>query len=213
MGAVVLAAGVLTAAGSGSGIAKTLREPRPTVNDSMTNVMSVHAQTIWDISSKAFNAKGDGLVAKKIAPGDWKRLGEAGRLLKERALLLAKADHVVVSVRGEHVLGEEAAHGGPHDAASAKQIQAMIDHDRKQFVGPGLDPGAHRREPGEGVQDQGRPRRLQGLRGPRRGVRRLPRTVLGHRRPAACAQGLYPRPHRQVRHWPQAAALLSIVIM
>jgi hypothetical protein len=54
--------------------------------------------------------------------------------MKERALLLAKADHVVVAVRGEHILGEESAHGGPHDAASVKQIQAMIDHDPKQFV-------------------------------------------------------------------------------
>jgi hypothetical protein len=106
----------------------------PTINDSMTHVMSVHAQTIWDISSAAFNKKGDGLVAKKISAADWKRLGEAGRALKERALLMAKADRMIVAAKGEHILGEEAANGGPHDAASVKQIQAMIDRDPKQFV-------------------------------------------------------------------------------
>lgn len=126
------AAGVLTVVALAAGIASSAS--MPTVNDSMTHVMSVHAQTIWDISSKAFNDKGDGLVAKKLTANDWKKLAEAGRQLRERATLLAKADHVVVAARGEHILGEEAAHGGPHDAASAKQIQAMIDHDPKQFV-------------------------------------------------------------------------------
>jgi hypothetical protein len=125
------AAGVLAVVALAAGIASSAT--MPTVNDSMTHVMSVHAQTIWDISSAAFNARGDGLVAKKISPSGWKQLGEAGRLLKERALLLANADHVVVAVKGEHILGEESAHGGPHDAASVKQIQAFIDHDPKQF--------------------------------------------------------------------------------
>jgi hypothetical protein len=132
LGALAPAAGALAVVALAAGIASSAT--MPSVNDSMTHVMAVHAQTIWDISSNAFNAKGDGLVANKITPSDWKRLGEAGRLMKERALLLAKADHVVVAVRGEHILGEESAHGGPHDAASVKQIQAMIDHDPKQFV-------------------------------------------------------------------------------
>ncbi len=132
LGGLGPAAGVLAVVALAAGIASSAT--MPTVNDSMTHVMSVHAQTIWDISSAAFNKKGDGLVAKKISPGDWKRLGEAGRQLKERATLLAKADRMIVSVRGEHILGEESANGGPHDAASAKQIQAMIDRDHKQFV-------------------------------------------------------------------------------
>jgi cytochrome c556 len=132
LGGLAPAFGVLTVVALAAGIASSAT--MPTVNDSMTHVMSVHAQTIWDISSAAFNEKGDGLVAKKITPSGWKKLAEAGRRLRERASLLAKAERVIVAARDEHILGEEAAHGGPHDAASVKQIQAMIDHDPKQFV-------------------------------------------------------------------------------
>jgi len=141
MGAVLLAAGVLTATGYGVGIAKTATKPAkvvavPTVNNSMTQVMSVQAQTIWDISSKAFNDKGDGLDARKVTAGDWKKLGEAGRLVKERATLLATAKRVIVATPDEHILGEEAAHAGVKktwDAASAKQIQALIDAQPRKF--------------------------------------------------------------------------------
>lgn len=143
MGAVVLAAAVLTAAGYGAGIAKTAPKPAkaapavPTVNNSMTQVMTVQAQTIWDISSKAFNAKGDGLVASKLTANDWKQVGEAGRLMKERAKLLATAKRVIVAGPGEHILGEEASTGGVKktwDAANAKQIQALIDAQPKKFA-------------------------------------------------------------------------------
>jgi hypothetical protein len=142
IGAVLLAAGVLTAAGYGSGIAKTAAPaPKaaaaPTVNDSMTKVMAVHAQTIWDISSKAFNDKGDGLVAKKLNADDWKQLGQAGREMKERATLLATAKRVIVANPDEQILGEEASKGGVKktwDAANRKQIQALIDAKPKLFA-------------------------------------------------------------------------------
>jgi hypothetical protein len=149
MGAVVLAAGALTAASYGPGIAKTAAAPGktaaapgraaapPTVNDSMTKVMSVNAQTIWDISSKAFNDKGDGLVAKKLNDNDWKQLGEAGRQMKERATLLATAKRVIVANPDEQILGEEASKGGVKktwDAANRKQIQALIDAKPKLFT-------------------------------------------------------------------------------
>ena len=132
LGGLAPAAGVLAVVALAGGIAASAT--LPTVNDSMTHVMSVHAQTIWDISSAAFNEKGDGLVAKKITPSGWAKLEESGRMLKERALLMAKAERMIVAGKGEHILGEEAANGGPHDAASVKQIQAMIDKDPKQFV-------------------------------------------------------------------------------
>ena len=142
IGAVMLAAGVLTAAGYGSGIAKTAAAPAkaaatPTVNDSMTHVMAINAQTIWDISSKAFNDKGDGLVAKKLTADDWKQLGEAGRQMKERATLLATAKRVVVATPDEQILGEEASKGGVKktwDAANRKQILALIDARPKLFA-------------------------------------------------------------------------------
>jgi hypothetical protein len=125
------AAGVLAVVGLAAGIASSAT--LPTVNDSMTHVMAVQAQTIWDTSSKAFNAKGNGLVASKLTAQDWKNLGEAGRLMKERATYLATAKHLVVANHDEHILGEEAAHGGPHDAASVKQIQAWINAKPKLF--------------------------------------------------------------------------------
>lgn len=152
IGAAVLAAGVLTAAGYGSGIAKTpAAAPKPatakaappkaaatpTVNDSMTHVMAVQAQTIWDISSKAFNDKGDGLVAKKLTANDWKQLGEAGRLMKERGTLLATAKRVIVAAPDEQIMGEDASKGGVKktwDAANRKQIQALIDAKPKLFA-------------------------------------------------------------------------------
>ena len=141
MGALLLAAGVLTALGYGSGIAKTATAPKvvavPTVNDSMTHVMSVNAQTIWDISSKAFNARGDGLDGKKLTADDWRQLGEAGRNLKARGTLLATAKRVIVAAPDEHVMGQEASRGGVKktwDAANAQQIQALIDAKPKQFA-------------------------------------------------------------------------------
>lgn len=103
----------------------------PTINDTMTKVMALNAQTIWDISSHAFNAKGDGLVAAKVTAKDWAQLAEAGRQMKARALLLAKDPRgLVVAARDEHIMGEDAAHPGRKgtwDAASARQIKALID--------------------------------------------------------------------------------------
>jgi hypothetical protein len=141
MSALVLAAGVSTAIGFGSGMAKTAPPPAraaatPTVNDSMTHVMAVNAQTIWDISSKAFNYRGDGLDAKKLSAEDWKMLGEAGRQMKERGALLATAKRVIVATPNEQILGEEASKGGVKktwDAANRKQIQALIDAKPKEF--------------------------------------------------------------------------------
>jgi len=142
IGAAVLAAGVVTAAGQGSGIAKAAAAPpkaaaTPTVNNSMTQVMAVQAQTIWDISSKAFNSRGDGLVAKKLTADDWKQLGEAGRLMKERGTVLATAKRVVVAAPNEQILGEDASKGGVKktwDAANRQQIQALIDAKPKLFT-------------------------------------------------------------------------------
>lgn len=132
IGAAVLAAGAVMAAGYG--VAKTVT---PTVNDSMTQVMAVEAQTIWDVSSKAFNDGGDGLDPRKLTAKDWKQLGEAGRRIKERAAILARAERITAAGPGEHILGEEAAHDGlkkTWDAASAKQIQALIDANPKLFA-------------------------------------------------------------------------------
>jgi len=112
--------------------------PPPSVNDSMTKVMSTNAQTIWDISSKAFNAKGDGLVAAKVTAKDWSELAEAAKAMNARATLLASAPRtLVVAGPNEQILGEEAAHGGVKktwDAASRRQIKALIDANPTLFA-------------------------------------------------------------------------------
>jgi len=127
----VLASGVLLAAGCG-------RKPPPTVNESMTQVMEPQAQTVWDITSRAYNEKGDGLEASKISAADWVKLENAGRQLRDRARELAKARKITVAAPGETIMGASAAPPGATkqtwDAASATQIQALIDANRALFA-------------------------------------------------------------------------------
>jgi len=110
----------------------------PSVNDSMTKVMSVNAQTIWDISSQAFNKRGDGLVASKVRPKDWAQLQEAAQAIRTRALYLAKAPrNLVVAAKDEQILGEEASTGGVkkmYDAANRQQIKGLIDANPALFT-------------------------------------------------------------------------------
>ena len=110
----------------------------PTINDSMTKIMSVNAQTIWDISSKAFNKRGDGLLSSKITAKDWAQLSEASKAIRARALLLAESPtNLVVKGRDEHILGEEFSPGGAkrtYDAANAAQIKSLISANPKLFA-------------------------------------------------------------------------------
>ena len=110
----------------------------PTINDSMTKVMSTNAQTIWDISSKAFNARGDGLVAAKVTAKDLSQLGDAARAMNVRALFLAKDPRgLVVAKPDEMVMGEEASRGGvkkTYDAANRQQIKALINANPALFT-------------------------------------------------------------------------------
>ena len=133
VGAIAVASCVLLLAGCGP------KAPTPTVNDSMTKVMAPHTQTIWDITSNAFNAKGDGLDPSKISSADWARLEAAGRALRDRALVLAEAKHVTAAAPGEHIMGQEAAGaaskiGHEWDAANATRVQAMIDANPALFA-------------------------------------------------------------------------------
>jgi hypothetical protein len=93
----------------------------------MTQIISVHVQTIWDISSNAFNARGDGLVGSKLSAKDWARIAEAGRQLESQASLLAQARHITVAGRSQTILGADAAVqkgaiGDAWAAANAEQI-------------------------------------------------------------------------------------------
>jgi len=128
----VIASGVLLAAGCGP------KAPTPTINASMTQVMDPQARTVWDITSRAYNEKGDGLDPSKLSAADWVRLETAGRQLGDRARELAKAKKITVAAPGETIMGASAAPPGATkqtwDAASATQIQALIDANRALFA-------------------------------------------------------------------------------
>ncbi len=130
--ALVFAAGLLALAGCSA-------KPAPTINTSMKQVMAPQAQVVWDISSAAFNQKGDGLDASKISPTDWDQVEKAGQALSDRAALLAKAKHWVAAGPGEKIMGEEAAgipaqQGPEWEAADAKKVQAFIDANPALFA-------------------------------------------------------------------------------
>lgn len=111
----------------------------PTINTSMTEVMEPTAQAIWDIMSQAYNARGDGLDATRITDTDWKTLASESRKLKERAELLALADHLVVASDKEVMLGAQAvgakgAIGAAWDAVGPQQVQARINANPALFA-------------------------------------------------------------------------------
>ena len=130
---VALVAGALLAGGC------SRKPPPPTVNESMTQIIAPQTQTIWDITSDAFNARGDGLLASKISDADWIRLEKAGQQLNDRALVLAQSRRMVVAAPGETVMGSEAS-GAPSpighewDAASAAIVQSRIDANPALFA-------------------------------------------------------------------------------
>jgi hypothetical protein len=123
----------------GCGEQKSSKEATPTINSSMTGVMEPTAQTIWDIVSSAYNAKGDALDATKLSDGQWKQLSDASHRLHERAQMLAMAEHILVAADNEPILGSQAAGvkggiGPAWDAASAKVVQARIDAKPELFA-------------------------------------------------------------------------------
>jgi hypothetical protein len=123
----------------GCGEQKSSKEATPTINSSMTGVMEPTAQTIWDIVSSAYNAKGDALDATKLSDGQWKQLSDASHRLHERAQMLAMAEHILVAADNEPILGSQAAGikgeiGPAWDAASAKVVQERIDAKRELFT-------------------------------------------------------------------------------
>jgi hypothetical protein len=130
VGLALLASGVLLA-----GCAK---QATPTINASMTQIMEPNAQTIWDIASKAFNEKGDGLEASKISDVDWIKVAKSSRYMRDRARILAKTPtELVIAGHDETILGQNASHAGAkgtYDAASVAQIKGLIEGDPKLFA-------------------------------------------------------------------------------
>ncbi len=131
VGVAALALGVLSAAGCA-------KQSTPTINASMTQIMEPNAQTIWDITSGAYNDKGDGLEASKIPAVDWIKVAKAARQMRDRARILAKAPTaLVVAAPNETILGQNSSHSGAkgtYDAASTEQVKALIDGNPALFA-------------------------------------------------------------------------------
>ena len=109
----------------------------PTINESMTKVVQPQAEIIWNVTSRAFNAKGDGLDGSKITAADWAALADAGAKIRDRAQAIADAPHVTVATADETIMGQNASHAGTKqtwDAASVKQVQGLIDANPKLFA-------------------------------------------------------------------------------
>jgi len=105
------------------------KAPQPTVHASMTEVIAPQAQTIWDITNRAYNDTGDGLDPAKISASDWTQLQQAGRQIRERALLMAKEKKLVAAAPGVKIEGEE----DPAEPG-ARQVQGYIDANPKGFA-------------------------------------------------------------------------------
>jgi hypothetical protein len=132
VGLAALAAGALSLSGCGP-----KPPPTPSVHASMAEIIEPQAQTIWDITSTAYNAKGDGLDASKLTEADWAKLDAAAAALRDRARLLAKTPRVTAAGPDETIMGQDASHAGSKrtwDAASAKQVQALIDSNPNLFA-------------------------------------------------------------------------------
>jgi hypothetical protein len=98
----------------------------------MKQVMEPDAEKIWDIASNAYNDVGDGLVASKISDEDWKTIADASKRMKERAEILATAQHIVVADANEPILGSQAVgskskDGADWDAVGADTVQKKVD--------------------------------------------------------------------------------------
>ena len=115
-----LAAALLLAAGPD-------QASTPTVQASMTQAFAPGAQAIWDVTNRATDDAGRP-DASKISAGDWARLGEAGRQIRDTARLLA-ANKPSVAEPGAKIQDE-----GVGTGASAAQVQGYIDANPDLFA-------------------------------------------------------------------------------
>jgi hypothetical protein len=119
----MLASGLFALAGCGP------KAPPPTVHASMTEVVAPQAQTIWDITNRAYTVQGDAQDPAKITAADWTRLEDASRQIKARAELMARQRKIVVAGPGEKIEGAD-------DPAEpdAQRVQGHIDANPTGFA-------------------------------------------------------------------------------
>jgi Cytochrome C''. len=97
------------------------------LHDLMKNVVATQTQVIWDVGNRAQDDQGNP-DASKLAADDWSKLIDAAGKVRQVAQTLAQSEHILVAAAGVKIDGE-----GTADARSAKQVQATMDANPKEF--------------------------------------------------------------------------------
>ena len=97
------------------------------LHDLMKNDVAVQTQVIWDVGNRAQDDEGNP-DASKLAADDWAKLTDAAGKVRQVARTLAHSEHILAAAPGVKIDGE----GNP-DAPGAKQVQAALDANPKEF--------------------------------------------------------------------------------
>jgi cytochrome c556 len=97
------------------------------LHDLMKNVVAPQTQVIWDVGNRAQDDQGnpDG---SRLTADDWSKLIDAAGKVQQVARTLAHSEHVLAAAPGVEIDGE----GNP-DAPGARQVQAAMDANPKEF--------------------------------------------------------------------------------
>ncbi|MEJ1963254.1 MAG: hypothetical protein WDO56_17530 [Gammaproteobacteria bacterium] len=98
----------------------------PNLHNLMKNVVAVQTQVIWDVGNNAQDEKGNP-DPSKLKAADWAKAAGAAAKVKEAALTLAKAPHVMAAAPGQKIDGE----GSTPGVFGAKEVQKAIDANPK----------------------------------------------------------------------------------
>ena len=99
------------------------------VHGIMKDVVAPQAAVMWDVGNRAMDDNGAPDVSK-LSAGDWTKLAVAAEAMKAASIAMADTPKIEVAPAGVKIQDEGGAGGG----ATAKQIQAFIDADPKDFA-------------------------------------------------------------------------------
>lgn len=94
----------------------------------MKGTVAPQAQILWDVGNKALDDEGNASSAK-LTSEDWTKLSVAAQKMKLAATSIANAPKIIVTPAGMKLQDE-----GAPGQATAKQIQAFIDANPKDFA-------------------------------------------------------------------------------
>ena len=101
--------------------------PSRDLHDLMKNDVAVQTQVIWDVGNRAQDDHGNP-DASKLAADDWSKLIDAAGKVRQVAQTLAQSGHILAAAPGVKIDGE-----GNADAPGARQVQAALDANPKEF--------------------------------------------------------------------------------